>query len=205
MNEVESLKERISALQEEKIPIKSIFPNKWNFNVQTETRFKSLKATLSRFGKIYPIIVRKIAKDKYEIVDGEHRWKALRQLGVKMVPVKNLGVVSDILAKELMTILNQTRGSANLEKLGISLSRIVSTMEEEGENPLDLLPYEDDQFERLLASTKDFSEEALEPPTLDEEWDGVMESSHLCKKHTFKKVKMMRCKKCETLEELNVK
>jgi len=200
MQEVEKLKQKIARVEETQVPTSSLRPNKWNFNVQNERRFRSLKATLDRFGRIYPIIVRAIEDGKYEIIDGEHRWKALRQLRVKLTPVKNLGKVSDIVAKELMAILNKTRGEANLERLGVSLARIVRTMEEEGENPLELLPYDESQFKRLMASTENF-----EPPEEgaidDKEWDDVRKSTRLCTSHKFRKVKMRRCKKCGTLED----
>jgi len=199
MQEVEKLKQKIARVEETQVPTSSIRPNKWNFNVQNERRFRSLKATLDRFGRIYPIIVRAIGDGKYEIIDGEHRWKAIRELRIKLTPVKNLGRVSDIIAKELMTILNKTRGEANLEKLGVSLGRIVRTMEEAGENPLELLPYDESQFKRLMASTEDF-EPPEEGAISDKEWDDARESTRLCTSHKFKKVKMRRCTKCGSLE-----
>jgi len=199
MQEVEKLKQKIARVEETQVPTSSIRPNKWNFNVQNERRFRSLKATLDRFGRIYPIIVRAVEDGKYEIIDGEHRWKAIRELRIKFTPVKNLGRVSDIVAKELMTILNKTRGEANLEKLGVSLGRIVRTMEEEGENPLELLPYDESQFRQLMSSSQKFDME--EEIMSDGDFKYAYERGMVCSQHKFVKVKMKRCKKCGTLED----
>jgi len=201
MQELEELKRRIASTPETLVLTKNIKPNRWNFNVQSDRLFNALKNALKKFGKIYPVIVRETGSGKYEIIDGEHRWKALLQLKVKFTPVKNLGRVPDILAKELMMILNRTRGEANVEKLGLSLSRIVHTMEEEGENPLDVLPYDEEQLKRLIVVSEGFEPETEVEEIAPEEWKEMAESTRLCSRHQFKKVKMRRCKKCGILEE----
>jgi len=178
------LKERIAKEEEFLTPIDKIRPNAWNFNTQDQKTFNSLKAALGRFGWVYPIIVREV-EGGYEIIDGEHRWRALKELGVKQVPVKNLGHMDDLLAKELMLILNKTRGEANPEKLGLSLARIVKHMKEEGEDPLEFLPYDERQLERFLSFSEDFRED---------------ESAKVCDTHQWVPKKLRRCKKCGMFE-----
>lgn len=202
MTEIEKLKIAIASTAESRILTKNIKPNEWNFNVQSDRLFNSLKNSLKRFGKIYPVIVRELAKDEYEIIDGEHRWKALRLLKVAHTPAKNLGKVPDILAKELMMMLNKTRGEANLGKLGISLARIVGTMEHEGSDPLDLLPYNSEQLKRLISIEETFESEIAVEDINAKEWNDMAKSTRLCSTHDFKKVKMERCKKCGILRKL---
>jgi len=200
MTEVEELKRKIASVPETRVKTKSIRPNSWNFNMQSDRLFNSLKEALRRFGRLYPVIVREVEDEKYEIIDGEHRWKALLQLGVESTPVKNLGRVSDVLAKELMTILNKTRGEANPEKLGLSLSRIVRAMEESGEDPLAILPYDAEQLKRLMAVSEELKVESTAVEIVPEEWDAMRDSTRLCTSHNWRKRIVRRCVRCGTLE-----
>ena len=199
MTEIEKLKEKIAELPERNVPTSSIKPNPWNFNTQPKHIFNSLKAALQRYGRIYPIIVREVAGPAYEIIDGEHRWRALMELEVSVTPVKNLGQVSDVVAKELMMILNKTRGEANPEKLGLSLSRIVKAMEEDGDDPATILPFSDEQLQRLLSVTEDFKMDPEQLEVKDEDFEKMKGAAKLCTDHAWKRIEMKRCKICGTL------
>lgn len=191
--ELEKMRTKIQNTEEEFVSILSVVPNKWNFNEQDERTFNSLKQSLTRFGKVYPVIVRELKPGYYELIDGEHRWKSFKELNMDLIPIKNLGKVSDAIAVELMTILNKTRGNPNMEKLGLSLSRIVPIMESEGINPGDVLPYDPAMIQKIIDD--EFPDELS-----DEEWDLVNAqiSKKLCLNdgHRFKKMRLRRCTKC---------
>lgn len=53
-------------------------PNGWNPNQMSPRQFEAEIESILRFGFIDPITVRE--KDGLEIVDGEHRWKAWREI-----------------------------------------------------------------------------------------------------------------------------
>lgn len=68
----------LQKLQVTYVPIDSVKPNDYNPNRQSDHDFEMLCQSIVRDGFTQPIIVH---KDTKEIVDGEHRWRALRALG----------------------------------------------------------------------------------------------------------------------------
>ncbi|WHY77631.1 nucleoid occlusion protein [Neobacillus sp. WH10] len=76
-----------------KIPIKQIIPNRFQpRTVFDEEKIEELSRTIHIHGIIQPIVVREFAVDKYEIIAGERRWRAMKKLGWTEAPaiVKNL-------------------------------------------------------------------------------------------------------------------
>lgn len=64
----------------EQILIKQIKIPKWSFkNINAET-YKKLEASIIKNGQTQNIIVRRIKKKKYEIIDGKQVFKILKQL-----------------------------------------------------------------------------------------------------------------------------
>ncbi|WP_066310679.1 nucleoid occlusion protein [Bacillus sp. FJAT-29814] len=76
-----------------KIPINQIIPNRFQpRTVFDEDKIEELSRTIHIHGIIQPIVVREFAADKYEIIAGERRWRAMKKLGWTEVPaiVKNM-------------------------------------------------------------------------------------------------------------------
>ena len=69
------------------IHVDEIFPNKINPNSMPTPTFEKLKLSLKKFGQLNPIIVRVIKKG-YEIIDGEWRWRASKEIGLSEVTAK---------------------------------------------------------------------------------------------------------------------
>jgi ParB-like chromosome segregation protein Spo0J len=67
------------------IPISSFINNPWNFNVMTDAELEILAADIKSGAVIDKIVFRKKG-DRYEIIDGEQRIKALKMLGWKELP-----------------------------------------------------------------------------------------------------------------------
>uniref|UniRef100_A0A6M3K305 ParB-like N-terminal domain-containing protein n=1 Tax=viral metagenome TaxID=1070528 RepID=A0A6M3K305_9ZZZZ len=62
-----------------KIQLSKIEPNKFNPNSMPLGTFKKMLSSIKKFGLFNPIIVRQKG-DKYEIIDGEQRYKAFKEL-----------------------------------------------------------------------------------------------------------------------------
>ncbi len=72
--------------QVKQIAIEDIVPNRFQpRTVFDEERIDELAQTIKTHGVIQPIVVRK-QEDKYEIIAGERRWRAVRSLGWKTIP-----------------------------------------------------------------------------------------------------------------------
>mgnify|MGYP003418802941 CR=1 FL=1 len=71
-----------------KIPICNIVPNRFQpRTVFNDERIAELAQTIHTHGIIQPIVVRKYEQDKYEIIAGERRFRAMQKLGWDMAPV----------------------------------------------------------------------------------------------------------------------
>lgn len=83
-------KETDSAIDEEsyhpdeviQIPVSHIEPNRYQpRSIFNDEKIKELAQTINTHGMIQPIVVRKLAENKYEIIAGERRWRAVQRLG----------------------------------------------------------------------------------------------------------------------------
>lgn len=76
-----------------KIPIDHIIPNRYQpRTVFDDEKIEELARTIHIHGVIQPIVVREYDEDKFEIIAGERRWRAMKKLEWDEVPaiVKNL-------------------------------------------------------------------------------------------------------------------
>lgn len=98
------------------VAISRLKPNPWNPNMQTDFIFDRERRSIRKHGFIDPVLVRAAGSD-YEIIDGEHRWRAAKEEGLKEVMIIDLGKVDDAEAKRLTIIMNETRGKADHDRL----------------------------------------------------------------------------------------
>ncbi|WML50373.1 nucleoid occlusion protein [Neobacillus sp. PS3-34] len=76
-----------------KIRIENIVPNRFQpRTVFDEDKIEELSRTIHIHGIIQPIVVREFETDKFEIIAGERRWRAMKKLGWEEVPaiIKNM-------------------------------------------------------------------------------------------------------------------
>jgi ParB family transcriptional regulator, chromosome partitioning protein len=94
--EVEQTVEDIDNVEHEeikKIPIDHIIPNRYQpRTVFDDEKIEELARTIHIHGVIQPIVVREYDEDKFEIIAGERRWRAMKKLEWEEVPaiIKNL-------------------------------------------------------------------------------------------------------------------
>ncbi|MCM3570733.1 nucleoid occlusion protein [Neobacillus mesonae] len=70
-----------------KIPIDQIAPNRFQpRTIFDEDKIEELSRTIHIHGIIQPIVVREFAKDQFEIIAGERRWRAMKKLGWTEAP-----------------------------------------------------------------------------------------------------------------------
>ncbi len=99
-------------MEVKKIELDKIEVNEANPNEMDEKEFENLKKEIKKRGFLVPIIVRKLGENKYKLIDGEHRFKAVRELGYKEIPAIVLEI-SEEEEKYLLINLNKIRGSFN--------------------------------------------------------------------------------------------
>lgn len=145
------------------LPLGSIRPNPWNPNEQTARQYEAERESLSTYGFVQPILVRRDADepDAFQIIDGEHRWRAMTEFVDTSAPagkVEDLvadrvipAVVIDVddnTARKLTVIMNETRGEANAAKLSELLAELSTEMDVEA--LLVGLPYTEKELNDLV-------------------------------------------------------
>lgn len=133
------------------VHLDKIKPNPWNPNKQSEFIFSKERASIKKFGFLDPILVREKGKN-FEIVDGEHRFRAGLAEGIEEFPVWNLGQVKDEAAKQLTIIMNETKGEPQRDKLVELLKDLEKSVGVE--ELLKALPYQESEINDFLKSVK---------------------------------------------------
>ncbi|MEK4870228.1 nucleoid occlusion protein [Niallia sp. FSL W8-1348] len=76
-----------------RIPINQIVPNRFQpRTVFDDEKIEELARTIHTHGIIQPIVIREYEQDKFEIIAGERRWRAMKKLGWEEAPaiIKNM-------------------------------------------------------------------------------------------------------------------
>jgi len=82
-----------------KVNIDLLQPNKYNpkldvdDNEHNSIEFAKIKESLRIAGQIQPVIVRELSNGKYEIINGFHRYKAMKEMESQAIEIKNLGKI----------------------------------------------------------------------------------------------------------------
>ncbi|MCF6284915.1 MAG: ParB N-terminal domain-containing protein [Candidatus Hydrogenedentes bacterium] len=119
-----------SKLSLENIRINQLKPNRYNPNRMTDHQFLALKRTIRKEGFCGAILVRR-SKRGFVIVDGEHRWRAARDLGMEKAPCI-IGDFNESQARALTIKMNQIHGYWSAPELVSLLGEIPDSLDELG-------------------------------------------------------------------------
>jgi hypothetical protein len=136
-------------LRIKRVPIGTLHPNPWNPNRMDERTYQAERESIRLYGFIDPCTVRPhpTLDGEWEIIDGEHRWKAAQDEGRTDIDIIPLAL-DDAEARKLTVIFNETRGEADVALLGKLLSELQESMDDDA---LGLaLPYTTAELEHLL-------------------------------------------------------
>ena len=124
----------------QKLPLNKLIPAEWNYKAENDAIQLKLENNIKKNGFIENLIVRELDNGKYEVVNGNHRLKALQTLKFKDALCYNLGKVSDSRAARIAIETNETRFGTDKAKL----AAIIKTLNDEfgTEELANTLPYE---------------------------------------------------------------
>lgn len=95
---------KITILQ---VDVANLRPNTWNTNSVGAQNFEKLKGSIEKLGFFKPILARELEDGFFEILGGEHRWRAAIEQGISTVPVLSVGKISDVVAKQMSLVDNR--------------------------------------------------------------------------------------------------
>lgn len=111
------------------IPAAYLAANPWNPNKMTAFMYEKAVESLKEFGFIAPVIVRQLGPDFYQIIDGEHRFRAALSLGWVEIPCVLVEELSEAQAKKLTVVLNELHGQLDPGKLSDLLGDLADSGE----------------------------------------------------------------------------
>ncbi|MFC4565497.1 ParB/RepB/Spo0J family partition protein [Nocardiopsis mangrovi] len=83
----ESVPEPVGGAYLEEIDVGSVAPNpRQPRQYFDEEALEELRASISEVGLLQPIVVRKNGPDRYELIMGERRWRASKEVGLDRIP-----------------------------------------------------------------------------------------------------------------------
>lgn len=150
-----SMDVKITILQ---VEVARLRPNPWNTNSVGAQNFEKLKGSIEKLGFFKPILARELDGGQFEILGGEHRWRAAMEQGISTVPVISVGKISDLVAKQMSLVDNERYG----EDDQVALQRLIEEIQSELDYQLsEIAPY-DDELAATLARESAIDLEMLE-------------------------------------------
>ena len=145
------------------VDIDLLEPNPWNPNAMDDEMYAKAIESIHQFGFVDPITVRPGGQFAFQIIDGEHRWRAAQahsdhcirnkkgeyteHIGMRRVPITDLGEIDDAIAKQLTIVLNETRGEYKPKEMGALLTSLLAA--EPLPKLLEVLPFTPEKFQEL--------------------------------------------------------
>lgn len=137
-------------------------PNPWNTNVVDAANEAKLEESLKKFGMFKPVIVRELPTGDLEILGGEHRAGAAVRLGIKDIPIMNLGPIPDAEAKKIGLVDNGRYGNDDTLQLAALLKELGDI-----EDLASFMPYSDQDFSNIIDSAEINLDDLEALPELD--------------------------------------
>lgn len=95
------------------LPLEQLREASWNPNAMDEAMLSRLRRSIDRFGVVQNLVVRALPDATYEVLSGNQRLGALREMGVSVAPC----VIVDLdhsKARLLAQVLNRVQGEDDL-------------------------------------------------------------------------------------------
>lgn len=153
------------------------------------TALDTLCESISKYGIIQPLIVRKI-NDKYEIVSGERRYRAAKKIGMLTVPAL-VGEFNDVECMELSLVENLQNKSLNPLEEGKAFKKILDTSN---------MSIED--LEKNTSVSKDRIQEKIKLLDLDKEVQKALLKNDISEPHAKLLLKLDLTKQVEVLNKI---
>ncbi len=119
------------------IPITMINEAPWNANSMDAVAIQHLRESITTYGLVQPLVVRPIAKNRYEVLSGNQRLKILKEKQYSKIPCVVVHL-DDAEAMLLAQALNSIHGEDDLSMKGAMLKKILASISRD--KVLSLLP-----------------------------------------------------------------
>ena len=122
-------------------------PNPWNSNKVSPGNMEKLEKSVRELGFAGAVVVRE-TDDGYQILGGEHRTQIAIKIGLKTVPVVNVGAIDDVKARKISLANNLRSGNDDT----IQLAKILEEIGESAEELSSYLPIGGADIEAIIGA-----------------------------------------------------
>ena len=141
-----------------------------NSNKMSEFKYAGLKAFIAKYGVAQDVVAYRIdgSTTEWQIVDGHHRVRAMRELGIDpetVITVRDASGLDEAERLELTLSLNNNRGEPDLGMVSLDLDFLI----ENGRTYEDfsLIGFDADEAAALVGATGELTEEDLLSDAMD--------------------------------------
>ena len=161
----------LQQLQVEWVSPSILKPNEYNPNRQTEDEFEMLKTSMREDGFTTPVLV----LTDGAIVDGEHRWRAAQELGMKKIQVVRVNMTEA--QRRIATMRhNRARGQDDTS----AVADLMLDLEKLGQLDWDqdALRLSDEEIRRLVDMADTVAEDLSRGHEFNQAWEPVERSTY---------------------------
>ena len=102
---------------------KKLRPNPFNPNHVDPKNFAKLRKSIKDLGFASAVVVRELPDGTLQILGGQHRTQVAVEMGLKTIPVLNLGTIPDDKAKRIGLVDNSRYGTDDSLQLARQIGR----------------------------------------------------------------------------------
>lgn len=123
-------------------------PNPWNTNRVSSENMKKLATSIRQLGFVSAVVVRELEDGTLQILGGQHRAQTAVDMGLKSIPVLNLGVIPDDRAKKIGLVDNSRYGTDD----SIGLAKLIDELGISSLELAEFLPFSEKDFSDISAA-----------------------------------------------------
>lgn len=116
------------------LPVEQLCEAEWNYKEDNEQLQAKLENNIEKNGIVQNLIVREMSNGLFEVVNGNHRLRAIKALGMVEVMCYNCGQITDSQAKRISVETNETRFKSDTDKLYAVIDSILTEFDQEDFN-----------------------------------------------------------------------
>lgn len=130
------------------LPIDKMVKADWNYKTEHKELSEKLVSNIKRNGQIENLLVRELETGFYEVVNGNHRYDALKALGFEEAIVYNLGKITLAHAQRVAIETNETKFGTDVMKLSDLIGEISQAYDRD--DLLATMPYSAKELDNML-------------------------------------------------------
>lgn len=121
-------------------------PNPWNSNRVDPKNLAKLRKSIEEVGFTSAVVVRTMPDGSLQILGGQHRTEVAIDLGLKKIPILNVGSIDDHQAKKIGLVDNSRYGTDD----SLKLAKLLEDLKVETPDLTGFLPLQDEDLQVIM-------------------------------------------------------